>query len=85
MTLHPAVLWRATRAYSLPASVVPVLLGTVLAFRGYGVAAQGHFDGTLFLVVLLGSVLAHFGANVLNDYFDFSSAWTPGPSMAAAC
>ena len=71
MTLHPAVLWRATRAYSLPASVVPVLLGTVLAFRGDGGTAQRHFDGTLFLVVLLGSILAHFGANVLNDYFDF--------------
>ena len=71
MTFHPAVLWRATRAYSLPASVVPVLLGTALAFRGNGGTAHGHFDGTLFLVVLLGSILAHFGANVLNDYFDF--------------
>ena len=71
MPLRPTVLWRATRAYSLPASVVPVLLGTVLSFRGFGGTAQGHFDGILFLVVLLGSILAHFGANLLNDYFDF--------------
>ena len=61
--------WRATRAYSFPASVVPVLVGTALAARGYGGAPA--FDAGTFLVTLLGAVLAHFGANVLNDYFDF--------------
>jgi len=66
-----AVLWRATRAYSLPASVVPVLLGTVLAARGYGELGAGHFDTLTFVIVLVGAVLAHFGANVINDYFDF--------------
>lgn len=66
-----AILWRATRAYSLPASIVPVLLGTVLAARGYGAADSARFDLTTFLLVLLGAILAHFGANVINDYFDF--------------
>ncbi len=69
--MKPAILWRATRAYSLPASLVPVLLGTILAARGYGAAGQGHFDSFTFAAVLLGAVLAHFGANVINDYFDF--------------
>lgn len=64
-------LGRATRAYSLPASIVPVLLGTVLAARGVGMDGQGRFDLTIFLLVLVGAVLAHVGANVLNDYFDF--------------
>jgi len=68
--MQTAVLWRATRAYSLPASVVPVLLGTVLAARGYG-TDSGRFDLLSFLIVLLGAILAHIGANVLNDYFDF--------------
>ena len=70
--MQAAVLWRATRAYSLPASLVPVLLGTVLAARGYG-AGNGHgaFSWLIFVVVLLGAILAHVGANVLNDYFDF--------------
>ena len=66
-----AVLWRATRAYSLPASVVPVLLGTTLAVRGYGELGGGRFELSTFLVVLLGAVLAHLGANVINDYFDY--------------
>src|ERR1700709_247941 len=69
--MHPALLWRATRAYSLPASVVPVLLGTVLAARGYGEIGGARFDSATLVIVLLGAILAHFGANVLNDYFDF--------------
>ncbi len=71
MALTPSVLWRATRAYSFPASVVPVLLGTTLAARGYAFSGHAHFDGLAFALVLLGAVLAHFGSNVLNDYFDF--------------
>ena len=69
--MHASVLWRATRAYSLPASVVPVLLGTVLAARGYATGGSGQFNAASFALVLLGGVLAHIGANVLNDYFDF--------------
>lgn len=69
--MNAAVLWRATRAYSFPASVVPVLLGTVLAARGYAGTADAHFDLRTFLLVVIGAVLAHSGANVLNDYFDF--------------
>lgn len=69
--MRPAVLWRATRAYSLPASVVPVVLGTVLAARGYGGLSGGHFRASLFGLTLAGAVLAHFGANMVNDYFDF--------------
>ena len=64
-------LWRATRAYSAPASVIPVLLGTALAARGYAYPGHAHFDSLAFALTLLGAVLAHFGANVLNDYFDF--------------
>ena len=66
-----AALLQATRAYSAPASIVPVLLGTTLAARGYAQSGPGHFDGVAFFLVLVGAVLAHFGANVLNDYFDF--------------
>jgi len=69
--LTPSVLWRATRAYSFPASVIPVLLGAALAARGYAFPGHAHFNGLLFGLTLAGAVLAHFGSNVLNDYFDF--------------
>ncbi len=50
---------------------MPVILGTALAARGYGGLGDGHFNLGTFCIVLPGAVLAHFGANVFNDYFDF--------------
>ena len=47
------------------------MLGTALAARGYAGLGETHFNLTTFAVTLLGAVLAHFGANVINDYFDF--------------
>lgn len=67
-----AAYWRALRAFSFPASVVPVLLGTALATRGYFAPdGAGAFSGAVFALTLLGSLLAHAGGNVLNDYFDY--------------
>lgn len=65
-----ATYWRATCSFSFPASIVPVLLGTALAAGGYGGNARAFHIG-VFLLTLLGAVLAHAGANVINDYFDF--------------
>ena len=66
-----STLRQATRFFSVPASIVPILLGTALAARGYGGASHGTFHALDFVLVLLGGILAHLGANVLNDYFDF--------------
>jgi 1,4-dihydroxy-2-naphthoate octaprenyltransferase len=65
-----AVWWQATRAYSFPASIVPVLLGTALAWRGYG-ASERNFDALVFALTLVGALLAHAAGNVWNDYFDY--------------
>ncbi len=46
-----STLVRATRAYSLPASVVPVLLGTTLAERGSGMGGHGAFVLASFIAV----------------------------------
>ncbi len=69
-----AAWWQATRAYSFPASIVTVLLGTVLAGRGYYSAAaegRGNFDALAFALTLVGALLAHAAGNVWNDYFDY--------------
>lgn len=57
---------RALRAYSFPASVVPVLVGTALALDAGGEVSWG-----LLPVVLVCAVLFHAGTNVIDDYFDF--------------
>ncbi|MBC8137534.1 MAG: prenyltransferase [Fibrella sp.] len=63
---------QALRAYSLPASVVSILLGAALAARGYFVLdGQGAFSVVALLLTLVGGALAHLAGNVFNDYYDF--------------
>jgi len=57
----------ATRPLSFTASIVPVLIGTLLA------ADEGEFDAGLFLMVVVASVLVHAGSNLVNDYFDWKN------------
>ena len=52
----------------LTGSVVPVLLGTTMAWAGTGMIHWGYFALTLIAAVLL-----HAGTNVLNDYSDHVS------------
>ncbi len=56
------------RAPFFTASIVPVLLGSAVAWSN-GVP----FSWDLFILTLLGGVLLHAGANVSNDYFDHRS------------
>ncbi len=54
------------RAPFLTASIVPVLLGTALAYR-----LENAFEPVSFALVVLGMVFAHLGVNLANDFFDF--------------
>jgi 1,4-dihydroxy-2-naphthoate polyprenyltransferase len=55
----------AARPATLPAAVVPVVVGSALA------AAEGKFQPFPFAAALLASVLIQVGTNLANDYFDF--------------
>lgn len=59
-----------TRGPFLTASLVPVLLGALLAQWLVPVIA---LDLKLLLLTLLGVSLAHLGANTANDFFDWKS------------
>ncbi|MDP8907822.1 MAG: 1,4-dihydroxy-2-naphthoate octaprenyltransferase [Chloroflexota bacterium] len=54
----------ATRPFSFTASIIPALLGTLLAVH------DGELNATLFTLVFVASVLVHAGSNLVNDYFD---------------
>ena len=54
----------AARPATLPAAVVPVLVGSAVALRA------GSFRPLPFLAALLCSVLIQIGTNLANDYFD---------------
>ena len=57
-------LWyRATRPFSFTASLIPVLVGSFLAF-------EREVHVVRFGLALAGAVLIHAGTNLVNDYFD---------------
>lgn len=58
-----AVWFEATRPFSFTASVVPVVVGTL-------VAAMHRFNPLYFVLALVGSILIHAGTNLINDYYD---------------
>lgn len=70
MTAAPqssAAIWiKALRAYSYPASVVPIALGTALAYRQLGTVRW-----SAFLIAIVGGVLLHTGCNLINDVYDY--------------
>lgn len=53
------------RAPFLPATVIPVTLGTVIAWYHLGAIQAGYF-----LLALIGGLSLHVGANIMNDYLD---------------
>jgi 1,4-dihydroxy-2-naphthoate polyprenyltransferase len=55
----------ASRIPTLPAAVVPVLVGTAVAW------AEGYFRAGPFVGALVASLLIQIGTNFANDYFDF--------------
>lgn len=56
----------AIRAFALPASVVPVVVGSAFAYY-----ISGTFNWGLFMLALLAGMLYHTGCNLMNDYYDF--------------
>ncbi len=64
--LYRVNLWiKASRASFFSGSIIPVLLGSVLAW--YDVSC---FLWLNFWLTLIGTVLIHAGTNMANDYFD---------------
>jgi 1,4-dihydroxy-2-naphthoate octaprenyltransferase len=55
----------AARPATLPAAVVPVIVGGALAI------ADRHFHPLVLLATLAASLLIQIGTNLANDYFDF--------------
>lgn len=56
------------RAPFLTGTIVPIVLGTLIAW-----ARNSVFIPFFFALALMGGVFVHLGANVINDYFDYKS------------
>lgn len=57
--------WRLFRPFTLTASIVPVLIGTGIAI------STVHFRISVFVAMLLASMLIQSATNMFNEYFDY--------------
>ena len=73
-----SVWYHALRPFSYPASFVPVLVGSVVAWH------DGYANWTLFVFTLLGSVAIHAGTNLANEYFDYTQGVDKADSLGPA-
>ncbi|MBD3334245.1 MAG: 1,4-dihydroxy-2-naphthoate octaprenyltransferase [Candidatus Eisenbacteria bacterium] len=60
----PGVWWRAARPFTLPASVVPIVVGGALAWR------EGVFHPLRFVLALVASLLVQAAVNFVDEYSD---------------
>ena len=60
----------ATRPKTLPAAIIPVIVGSSLAIK-FDTFAQGEFSNQAFTLCLAFAILVQIGTNFANDYFDF--------------
>src|SRR5690349_21299685 len=65
----------AARPATLPAAIVPVLVGTALAI------ADRHVHPLVALATLVASLLIQIGTNFANDYYDFKKGSDTGDRL----
>jgi len=66
-----ALWWRAVRPFSFTVSLIPPILGAVLAVLENPGLKINWFR---FILTMIGCMTAHAGANLLSDYYDYE-AW----------
>jgi 1,4-dihydroxy-2-naphthoate polyprenyltransferase len=70
-----AVWLAALRPQTLPAAIVPVIVGSALAWRA------GHFEPVVAMATLAAATLIQIGTNLANDYYDFVSGADTGERL----
>jgi 1,4-dihydroxy-2-naphthoate octaprenyltransferase len=68
--------WISLRPFSFPASAMPVIFGTVLAYVYGGESINVWY----FLLAFFAMVILHAGANILNDVIDFNKGLDKVPA-----
>lgn len=58
----------AIRAFAFPASVIPVLYGSILSVL---LIPETNFNFLYFALTLIGAMSVHVGSNIINDIYDY--------------
>jgi 1,4-dihydroxy-2-naphthoate octaprenyltransferase len=65
-----ALWWRAVRPFAFPVSIVPPILGGIAAVLEN---PGSHFSVFRFILAGIGCMVAHTGANLISDYYDYKA------------
>ena len=78
-----SVWWDGIRPAYLPLSIMPVVVGSVLAWTQsiVGKSLLGHFHVLRFLATLIAVILLQVGAHLVNDYYDYLKGIDTGNSL----
>lgn len=71
--------FQAIRFPTLTSSLIPVMLGGAFAI------IDRAFNGTYFLLALLGGMMIQAGTNLFNDYFDHKSGLDGIDTLSSSC
>ncbi|MDA4129465.1 MAG: prenyltransferase [Thaumarchaeota archaeon] len=63
-----SIFFRLTRVQFLPLIILPAILGTSIAYR-----LNHVFNPLYFIMVLVGVILLHLGANAIDDCYDYQN------------
>ncbi|MBN2013455.1 1,4-dihydroxy-2-naphthoate octaprenyltransferase [candidate division KSB1 bacterium] len=64
-----AVWWQACRFHFVPPSIIPAVLGSIIAWT-----TTGTFHPGLFLLTVIGVTFNHVALNMTDDYFDYTNS-----------
>jgi 1,4-dihydroxy-2-naphthoate polyprenyltransferase len=79
MTSYVFKAWyQASRAKFFIATLIPLALGGVIAWR------DGFWNTQLWLIILAASFLVHLNTNLANDYFEYFSGADDGDSIGGS-
>ncbi len=74
---HVGIWYRAIRPFSLPASVVPIVVGSALASH------YAEFNWGLFFLILIASLLVQSATNLTDEYADHATSGASSKKIQA--
>ena len=72
--------WRALRAYSFTATIIPVVCASLTAARIGGTAISINMCAWM----LVSALLLHAGTNLLNDYYDYTLGFDSAAAVGSS-
>ncbi|UWG97214.1 1,4-dihydroxy-2-naphthoate polyprenyltransferase [Dehalobacter sp. DCM] len=78
-TSRRKILWQLFRPHTLTASFIPVMVGSVLAWK-----ESRHIHWGLFAAMMLATILIQAATNMFNEYYDFVRGLDTAESIGIA-